>query len=266
MKAGPENRKPKPLAFRWIEAVRDYAPKDWPTGMKAVLFSLGTYLDNKSGTWIVGQDKIASGANISREKAGAHLRRAEREGWLKTWKRKGRGQAWACHQYQAIIPPEIDALMKLKGRDETSQPSERDSEKGRDLTREGRDETPEKVETSGPTYSPYSYHSNNSGDDLKKTEALLLGLIREHMRLGEESNQKDREILRKFLTAERASPDALERMIIGIRRVAESGVIDFLKPGDSIGMAIFVKAEWAGKTARAHAEEWYHKVEKDKAA
>ena len=76
--------------------------------MKAVLLTLGTFLDNESGTWAVSYGRLAKGAGVARETAIRRVKQAEDEGWLKKTKRRAKGQLNDVNQYQVIIPEGSD--------------------------------------------------------------------------------------------------------------------------------------------------------------
>jgi hypothetical protein len=97
-------KKPRPFAFQWVHALRNHNPKHWTPGMKAVLYALGTFLDNDTGRAVVSLECLATAASIHRNSVARLLAQAEKEGWVKRWKHRGEGQAWACTHYQALIP------------------------------------------------------------------------------------------------------------------------------------------------------------------
>jgi DNA-binding IscR family transcriptional regulator len=147
-----DEKKGQPLGFRWTWAVRDDGPKEWNSTVRAVLFCLGTYLDNQTGRAVVSQATVAKGANVHRHTVRRVLQTVEQDGWLRSWKHKGEGQRWATTVYQVAIPP----IVKVVHPDGTTS-EERLSHPG------------PKVVTSGPegcTPRPYknSVNSENSGD------------------------------------------------------------------------------------------------------
>jgi hypothetical protein len=90
--------------------------------MKAVLLTLGTYLDNQTGKCIVSYNRIAQGASVSRETAVRCIRQAKGEGWLSVQRKRRKGAAWDVNHYQVRIPKGSDD--RSLGSDERSQGSD----------------------------------------------------------------------------------------------------------------------------------------------
>ena len=102
-------REPKKLAWfgiRWTKALRDAAPK-WDTTLRAILYTLATYMDNTTGEAIVSGQTLAKGAGCNRYTVSRRLTRAFAEEELGTWlqremRRNAKGHKY--YVYRGLIP------------------------------------------------------------------------------------------------------------------------------------------------------------------
>ena len=118
-----ESEKSRPLVARWRDAVlsADGPPKPMT---RLVLLALGKYMASTGGECWPSVDTLATDTGTSRRTVCTHIATAQSLGWVRVVEKKGAGQAWRRHQYQALNP--------LEGSEGHSQPcpegSERDSQ------------------------------------------------------------------------------------------------------------------------------------------
>ena len=89
--------------WKWLDVVLSEHGPASPT-MRLVLVSLWKHMDQKGYAW-PSHKTLARRSGLSERCVGDHIRRAEREGWLRIGEREQKGAAWRSHAYVATVPP-----------------------------------------------------------------------------------------------------------------------------------------------------------------
>ena len=88
--------------FAWMRQIRD---SELESSTRLVLLTMVTWLDNRTGTCFPSLATIASGTGLSKSTVAAHLKRAEKAGFISR-KRRMIGNEHTSTWYQAHHVPQ----------------------------------------------------------------------------------------------------------------------------------------------------------------
>jgi DNA-binding MarR family transcriptional regulator len=109
-----------PVPVVWRTALRDRGPDDFTPAMRAILYTLATYADNRTGICYPSQRTIARGAGVASEMVSRSLTIAESKGWIRKIRKPGRVNL----EYQLLVPPDASRLLDAQA---SSSRSEQDA-------------------------------------------------------------------------------------------------------------------------------------------
>lgn len=102
----------KPFRYRWLDLVRsESGPR---CGVRHILDELSRFMDLDGGHCFPSQETLAVTSGRSERNVNELLSEAEDKGWIRTFKHRGRGRAWAQQSYIATIPEHLKFLLDHK--------------------------------------------------------------------------------------------------------------------------------------------------------
>jgi len=150
------------VLFRWRNAlVSNHGPISPTT--RHVLLTLSLHMGTHNGSCFPSTKTLAKETALSERAVITHLKKARTSGWIKTGKhKKAAGQAWAGHQYQAIIPD----IINTKGTEGGSVPLWKGAKSNAETTEPGSKKALKDVQSNSSVNS-----LNNSSENNFKTRS-----------------------------------------------------------------------------------------------
>jgi len=96
------------LLYRWRwKIASEQGPASATT--RHVLMTLSIHMEADGGNAFPSEDLLALETALTTRAVSTHLRLAVDQGWLRRYRERRRGKAWAQYFYQAAIPAHVDA-------------------------------------------------------------------------------------------------------------------------------------------------------------
>ena len=94
-----------PKVWDWRTYILKHGPAN--ATYRHVLLTLSCYMDSSGGSCFPSYDTLQQATQLGRASLAKYLKRANREGWIRTTKKQLQGKAWSRNQYQACIPDPV---------------------------------------------------------------------------------------------------------------------------------------------------------------